>query len=160
MRLSRFFSFFFFWQKIEMNFSASAVLCFNKGSHSSLWQLAFTKGNHCDSSRCVCLCVCVCVCVCVCACTFVFSRVQGRKSKGDKEHEREEGHLSGSVWHELFAYTIITTDAQVLMGVSEGAVSLRVSRFKQIMLSYLVLLLSQDWAKPCHIANSLLHQCG
>lgn len=95
--------FFFFLPQLEMNFSASAVLCFNKSPHSSLWQLALTKGNHCDSSVCVRVCARVCHCVRLC--------VRGSRSERDIKTEREEGHWSGSVWHELFAYTIITADA-------------------------------------------------
>lgn len=51
-----------FLPQLEMNFSASAVLCFNKSPHSSLWQLALTKGNHCDSSVCAPVSVCACAC--------------------------------------------------------------------------------------------------
>lgn len=89
--------FFFFLPQLEMNFSASAVLCFNKSPHSSLWQLALTKRNHSDSS------------VCVAVCAYAWKGASVREIK--RQSEREEGHRSGSVRHELFAYTIITTDA-------------------------------------------------
>ena len=68
------FFFFFFLPQLEMNFSASAVLCFNKSPHSSLWQLALTKGNHCDSSVRVCVREWVCVCVCVQLCVLMRAR--------------------------------------------------------------------------------------